>query len=113
MRCSYMHTIHTYVIYLRYRFRIIGAASRCFFRVMIDAHVMTVITMDGMPIVPVTVGSFLLQPGKTEKTHLSPTTPPHHHHPARPNPRHQVIYPKTYNSLILYHSRTQSNIQLT
>ena len=67
MRCSYMHTIHTDVIYLRYRFRIIGAASRCFFRVMIDAHVMTVITMDGMPIVPVTVGSFLLQPGKTKK----------------------------------------------
>lgn len=56
-------TTYSHYYFRRYRFRLIGAASRCYFLLMVDGHQMTVITTDGMPIVPVTVGSLVLQPG--------------------------------------------------
>ncbi|XP_045192997.2 uncharacterized protein LOC123549187 isoform X1 [Mercenaria mercenaria] len=49
---------------MRYRFRVIAAAARCFFRVMVDNHDFTVITSDGWPMTPSTVGSFMIHPGE-------------------------------------------------
>ncbi|WAR13269.1 LAC2-like protein [Mya arenaria] len=48
----------------RYRFRAIGAATRCYFRVSIQDHVITVVTSDGNPVTPSTVDSFMIHPGE-------------------------------------------------
>ena len=49
----------------RYRFRMISAAPRCFFKVSIDDHELIVIATDGAPLKPVTVQSFIIHTGNT------------------------------------------------
>ncbi|XP_060585722.1 uncharacterized protein LOC132741548 [Ruditapes philippinarum] len=48
----------------RFRFRVIGATARCYFRLMVEDHQLTVITTDGWPITPSTVNSFMIHPGE-------------------------------------------------
>ena len=47
-----------------YRFRMISAAPRCFFKVSIDDHELVVIATDGAPLKPVKVQSFIIHTGK-------------------------------------------------
>lgn len=47
-----------------YRFRAIGVGALYPFRVSVDGHMITVIESDGFPIQPVTVESFIINPGE-------------------------------------------------
>ncbi|KAL4235327.1 hypothetical protein ACF0H5_006962 [Mactra antiquata] len=49
---------------MRYRFRVIAAATRCYFRVMVDSHRLTVIASDGVPMTPTVVDYFMIHPGE-------------------------------------------------
>lgn len=48
----------------KYRFRTIASATRCYFRVMIDNHTMTMIASDGSYMKMWNVGSFMIHPGE-------------------------------------------------
>ena len=48
-----------------YRFRMISAAPRCFFKVSVDNHELVVIATDGAPLKPVTVQNIIIHPGKS------------------------------------------------
>lgn len=47
-----------------YRFRMISAAPRCFFKVSVDNHELVAIATDGAPLKPVTVQSIMIHPGE-------------------------------------------------
>ena len=46
-----------------YRFRMISAAPKCFFKVSVDDHDLIVIATDGAPLKPVPVQSIMIHPG--------------------------------------------------
>ena len=47
-----------------YRFRMISAAPRCYFKVSVENHNLLVIATDGAPLEPVSVQSIMIFPGK-------------------------------------------------
>ena len=48
----------------RHRFRVVNSGAEIFYEMMIDAHVLDIVALDGMEIVPVTVDSFIIAPGE-------------------------------------------------